>query len=552
MTPQEQLDQGRRFYREKRYAEAVPLLRSVLEAGGGVEEVWQELVIAAGWSDQHPLAVEFGKEALRHYPRSAWLWRQVGSELTKCERLDEAEKALANASRLEPDSEWVWRYFVELQKKRKNAAKQIEALERLCALGLAKSTDLNALGIVCHNERDFGRALHWYRRSFLEETDKAPLFNMGLVFGDPEVSQDADAADAYRRALAIDPTYKVAQERLAVTRQKLMPLAARATAGGAALVEPREYYQFYLSPFEAFAIDDIEEPEELDAKTIQRAKKRLLSEIELNDGKVGWLGDYAVDRSRALALENELLDEEKRVFHWEVFENKPLLRFLTRGEIAHFVYSDAYFPERTLKLLDEEPAFRAFLSEPFARQYSVVLGRAIERRWLPVIEVLFDGRRWVLPEHDDVCFESANRRVAELLELVSEKKRRGEARKVTLPEISETLSKDAVAEVFNLLPAPFRTQQAAVVGEIRSLAVSCYNEHNDSDLSRAILSLCKKFQFKSAELTKRVDEDFKTIERLIAEERKHETRLQFGKERSFEITKDGIRDGGTFETDRDI
>ena len=229
-----------------------------------------------------------------------------------------------------------------------------------------------------------------------------------------------------------------------------------------------------------------------------------------------------------------------------MFSNKPLLRFLTRGEINHFLYSDSHFPQSTLKMLDEDPDFRTFLSEPFSRQYNVVLGRAIERRWLPVIEVLFDGRRWVLPEHDDVCFESANKRVAELLELVSEKKRRGAARKVTLPEISETLSKDAVAEIFNLLPAPFRTQQAAVVGEIRLLAVSCYNEHNDSDLSRAILSLCKKFQFKSAELTKRLDDDFKTIERLIAEERKHETRLQFGEERSFQITKEGIRDGDTF------
>lgn len=545
MTTQQQLEQGQRLYQEKRYAEAVPLLQSALQAAGGVEEAWQQLVLAAAWSEQHDLAVELGKEALHHYPRSGWLWRQLGSELTKCERLDEAEKALANAITFEPRSDWVWRYSAELYKKRNNAAKRIEALERLCALDKASEHDLNALGILYHDERDFGKAVEWYRLSFKAGGGMAPLFNMGLVFSNPEVSQDADAADAYRRALVIVPGEKAARVRLEATREKLVPLAARVAEAGMSLVGPSEYYQYYLSPFEAFAIDDIEGPDQLDAKTIQRAKKRLLSEIELNDGKVAWLGDYTVDRSRALALENELLDEKKRVFHWEVFENKPLLRFLTRGEITHFLYSDAYFPESTLQLLDEEPGFRAFLSEPFARQYDVVLGRAIERRCLPVIEALFDGRRWVLPEHDDLCFKSATRHVAELLELVSDKRRRGEARKVTLPEVNETLERDAVAEIFNLLPAPFRTQQAAVVGEIRSLAVTCYNEHSDSDLSRAILSLCKRFQFKSVELTKRLDDDFNTIERLITEERKYETCLQQGR-RSFHITKEGIRDGDRF------
>ena len=34
-------------------------------------------------------------------------------------------------------------------------------------------------------------------------------------------------------------------------------------------------------------------------KVIQRAKKRLLQEIELNDGKVSWLDDYSLDKSCA-------------------------------------------------------------------------------------------------------------------------------------------------------------------------------------------------------------------------------------------------------------
>ena len=45
--------------------------------------------------------------------------------------------------------------------------------------------------------------------------------------------------------------------------------------------------------------------------------------------------------------------------------------------------------------------------QTFARQYNFVLTRAIKKPLLPVVEALFDGRRWVEPEDDDICFEGA-------------------------------------------------------------------------------------------------------------------------------------------------
>jgi len=64
----------------------------------------------------------------------------------------------------------------------------------------------------------------------------------------------------------------------------------------------------------------------------------LLQEIELNDDKVSWLGNCALDKSHALALEDELYNEDKRRYHWAVFQNKRLLRFLTHGDIEHFLF----------------------------------------------------------------------------------------------------------------------------------------------------------------------------------------------------------------------
>jgi tetratricopeptide (TPR) repeat protein len=546
MTAQELRETGQRLFKSRQYAEAVPLLKSAAELLPKDEIVWQELVLAASRSGQREQGVEYCKQAIKQHPRSGWLWRQLGGELVSLDRLEEAEKALNNSKSLEPNSPWLWRYLVQLRQKQKNYEGEILAWESLFDLEDPNGNDLNSLGIAYHNHGNYAKAIEFYRLSAATAPDTAPLFNMGLVFNHPEVSQDADAADAYRRALALKPDYERGRTNLETTKQKLAPLAARARRSSDGLIQKDDHFQFYLSPFEVMQILELEDVDSLEVKAIQRAKKLLLQEIELNDGKVSWLDDYSVDKSRALALEDELLDEAKRRFHWAVFENKPLLRFLTRGEIEHFLYSDDYFPQQTLELLDEEPEFREFLSKPFAKQYNLLLTRAIEQRAIAVIEVLFDGRRWVNPDDEDICFAGAYKRVGDLVQQVRAKVAEGENRKVSVAEMEEFLRQQSLTNMFNLLPTAFRSAQTELVAEIRSLAIACYNEHGDADLSRGILNLCKGFQFKSVELNKRLDEDFKTIEKKISEERKAEVRLQFGAERPFEITKEGIRDGKKF------
>lgn len=521
MTPPERKDRALQLAKARNHAEALPLLKAAVLDYPNDENLWQQLVLNSANAEGHAEAAEWAKEAVRRHPRSGWLWRQLGHELAEAEKFDDAEKALTNARAvLGSEDEWVWRYYAALHKKRKNHEREIEAWEKIRALGAASSNDLNSLGIAYHDHKNFAKALEFYRLSAATEPSVAPLFNMGLVFNDPEVSQDADAADAYLRALAINPGYERAKERLDATKGKLAPLAERARTAAAGLVQPDELFQFYVSPFEVLQVGETEPVEELDVKTIQRAKKRLLQEIDLNDGKVSWLDDYPLDKSRALAMEDELHDEAKRAYHWAVFRNKRLLRFLTRGDIGHFLYADDYFPREILELIDEEPEFRTFLSKPFARQYDIALTRAIERRLLPVVEVLFDGRRWVEPEDEDACFEGAYKRIADLVETMRAKANDGAKRKVSLHELEGFLREHSLPELFNLLPTQFASAQREFVAEIRTLAVSCFNEHGDSDLSKGVLNLCKRFTTRSVELTKRLEEDFKTIERMIAEEKK--------------------------------
>ncbi len=396
---------------------------------------------------------------------------------------------------------------------------EIKSLENIYRFGVATSYDLHELGSAYHKYRDLAKALKYFRLS----ADAKPLANtwvsLARVYSDSELSQDADAADACRRALALKPDDERAKELLETTKRKLVPLAARALSAASGLVESDKFFDFYISPFEMLQIADMTAANGLDAKAIQQAKKRLLHELELNDGKVSWLGDYSLDKARAIAVVDELDDKAKRCYHLAIYRNKPLLNFLTRGDIRHFLYQDDYFPCDTEELLHREHGFRTFLSKPFAKQYSRVLTRAIAERRLTVVEVLFDGRRWVEPEDDDQCFKGASKRLGDVVEEMRAIVRGGSSRKVSLREIEDFLRKRSLPELFNLLPVHFASYQGDIVAELRSLAISCFNEHDDSILSRDILNLCKRFTSRDVAFNEQLQEDFKTIEAMISAER---------------------------------
>jgi tetratricopeptide (TPR) repeat protein len=165
MTPQELKETGQRLFKSRQYAEAIPLLKSATDALPKDEPLWQELVMAARDGGQHEQSVEFAKLAIRHHPRSDWLWRTLGSQLVEIDKLDEAEKALDNSRTLNPAAPWLWRHHIKLYQKRKDYAKEVEAWEKLRGLDELNGTDLNCVGIAYHNHGNYAKAVEFYRLS---------------------------------------------------------------------------------------------------------------------------------------------------------------------------------------------------------------------------------------------------------------------------------------------------------------------------------------------------------------------------------------------------
>jgi tetratricopeptide (TPR) repeat protein len=543
-SPDDQLKEAKRLRQLGRHGEALQIAQNVTKTNPNIADAWWVSGLAAHSLNQFSEALISLKETIRLAPRWAPCWAQYGVVLIENGQIEEGKKALFQAIKLDPKHVFSHQQLANHYQKQGDFEGQIFHLSRLDDLEIASSDDLNRLGIAYWKQKHFSKAIEYYLRSAKLGTGKYAYYNLALVYSHPEVSQDVDATDALRRALLIDPNYEPAIKKLNDLSPRLLKLAEDVLKHGETLLQLKECYQFYINPLEMIGIDREKVFDEIDTKQIQRLKTALLQEIELEDGVIQNLSGYAIDKSRAIGLCEQLFEPKTRKYHWMVLKNPFLLWFMTLGDIRLFLHSDSIFALQTLESLDDD-GFRNWLSEPFAKQYDFVLTRAIERRAIQIVESLFDGRRWVIPEHDDICFTGAIRQLNRLLQPLKNAAENSKVNKPSLSEVQGILEKDSIVKILDLLPMHFRDLQTEAVQLIRGIAIDTYNIHKDSDLSKTILSLSKHFAFKSPELSHRLEEDFKSIENLIKEERKYEARLTIGK-MPIEVTKDGVRKGDVF------
>jgi len=426
--------------------------------------------------------------------------------------------------------------------------KEIYVLSRLDELEKwLTDNQLNRLGILHYKNKNFFDAIRYWERNIQRTTDPASLFNLGLVYNHTEVSQDADAIDFWRLTVQRYPKYDRAVTQINKLLPRMLTLSQEAMSTGKTVLDAAQWYQHYLNPFELLGFqEEIDAPGDIDIKEIQRLRKRLIQEIELENGVVPWMKDLQIDRSKAIRICEDLHNDRKSEFHLHVFNNKPLLGFLGRGEHRHFTVDDDWSPLDTLEYLGQSKnGFREWLTEPFTKQFKIVIEKAIDEENLAVLEVLLDGRRWVAKPNTEQFFEGARKKIDQRLEKLEEENEKAEVYKPSVDDVSRLLNEGSLLEMLNLFPTFFWKQQDRAVEFVRGLAVTSYNKHDDSSLCKGILELSERFLFKSKKHNEIVKKDFKAIEDIISEEKKHEVNLTSGKDR-WEILKDGVRQGKNY------
>jgi len=494
-------------------------------------------------------AIESLKKVTELAPNFARGWTRLGMALEEADD-EQAQECFERAIDLKPNEVDALLRLAQIYETNQQSEDEIKirtALDELVQLG---PRELNRIGILYHEKKDFYAALRYYRRVAKEST--AGLFNLGLVFNTPEVSQQADAIDVWRRVLKIDPN----NERAKSSINSLLPLQVRlrneVVARSKTQLNPNQWYAYYISPIELLGFDNTIEIDDLNSKAIQRARKALLQEIELEDGSIDWMPELRIDRSRAMAVCEDLNDERLLRFHYHVFVNKDLSAFLSRGALAQFLVDDVSSPLATIELLeDDREGFGSWLSSRFAPQFSLVLTKALAERRLPVIECLLGGRRWVRPEDEDKCFDGAHRQIDQMLAPLRIEARTSEAIKPAVKSVEAILAAGGLGNILGLLPVAFYKSQQEAAMLIRSMAINCYNCHDDADSAKAILLLTSALALKSPSLQAKIADDIKALDERILEASKNEAHLEFDK-KTYSITRQGVRFGDTLFSPENI
>lgn len=478
---------------------------------------------AAGWAKRGGLELELGDT------EDAELFFEIAIEHDENEI--NALQGLANIYQDKDSSE--------------KRTEEIRVLTKLDDLEGLNSRQINRLGILhFHNKHGYDAIKYWSRNAY-QNDNAASLFNLGLAYNMGDISQDVDAIDCWRLTLRRNPFSDTASESIRPVKARLLELASKVRSSRVSLCLPEDqWYSIYINPFQLLNCPEDFDFDDLEPKIAQKWKKTLLQEIELEEGKLHWMPGLTIDRSKAIEIADKISNMEDASYNWKVYKCTPLMEFLSKGDISHFLLDEEWSPLDFIEFVSVSEDLGDWLSEPFSTQYDCIFSKAVAAREVLVIEALLDGRRWVMPSYADRCFEGALREADSILHPLRELKVRAGTNKVDANDIKKVLHKHKITSILNLLPPYFYKLQNEAVTLVRSIAIDAHNIHEDSELSLAIIEQSKEFSVKSIELTQKLKEDFETISEIIKEQNKYESHLNFGNARKWRITKQGIFDNG--------
>ena len=506
---------------------------------------WWQLALAVLAKDGQGAAVPHLKKTVELAPGFAYGWYRLGFAFKKSGMTDEAVEAWERAIEEDPIRVDALKALADAYGEREyggDADKLIEVLKTLELLDELTSIGQHQLGVAYYKNKDYHNAIKMFSKFAGPEQDHTAYFNMALCFESETMGQDADAVDAYRMALSIKDDYERAQKNLDSLLPRTQRLRQLALSAGNGLLPQDQWYAHYINPFELLNLTDIGNPFDLDAKDIQRAKKLLLQEIDVEDGKVEWVPGLTIDRSRAIKVVDEMTDTLVRYNHHLVFQCKPLRDFLSRGDIGHFVVDPDDSPLEFINELHTDEDILKLISSPFAAQFDLVFTKALEKRSSDVIECMLDGRRWVAPQDEDRCFEGAHRQIDRLLEPLRNASNLSEKSKPRVASINSILNQGDMGKIIGLLPMLFQQAQNEGASLIRSISIDTYNHHDDPDVAKEILLISRQFAKRSPSLQLKIKEDIETLDEKIKEAKKDEASITLRGE-SFSITREYVSFG---------
>ena len=477
---------------------------------------WWQLGLAVFEKDGAAAAISHFKKTVELAEGFAYGWHRLGAAYKKAGMLDEAITSWETAIENDYDRVDTLKTLADAYTQREfdsDKAKLFAVLQQLDLKGNLDASYLNTIGIGYHEQKDYLKSAHYFRRYAVANQSAIGYYNLGLALSSKEVGQDLDAVDALRQSLDLDPESEDTQLQLKVVSDQLIDLRDRIQSDGSQLLEPDQYYANYINPFELLNLTDVEDVFDMDIKAIQKAKKVLLQEIDLEEGKVEWVEGLRIDKSLAIKVIDGMTDEDDRYWHHSVYQSKSLLNFLSRGDLSHFLIDDDASALLFINSMDSFPdEFEALIGESFASQYDLVLTKAFESKNLDAIRALLSGRRWVSASQDEKCFEGASRQLNRLLEPLRQAGANAERSKPSLDGVRAILDRGSLSKIVAMLPLRFQSVQQEAAGIVRGIAVNANNQHDDAALAKEVVVIGKTLAGNSSSILLKMEEDIRIFD----------------------------------------
>lgn len=229
----------------------------------------------------------------------------------------------------------------------------------------------------------------------------------------------------------------------------------------------------YINPYDLLEITT-ENLSDVDGATINKARRKLLNEIELSETNTIVHAGIEINKGDCLRAIDDLDNRDKKEFHFFIYQHKHLKRFLTKGKLSFF---ENYQTESIYKL----PEFLDFISQFFAEQYDKLLLENYKQWNREAVSKILSVKPITNEAYSEKCYKSTYAHVKEIeTEINGIIKDIANNKSPFINKKFSGLDKEIIEKVnvplLNLLPSYFQSLRNQLALSIRNLARDINNE----------------------------------------------------------------------------
>ena len=253
MTVDELIDAAQKERGQRRYEEALRLANAAVEQGPNRANAWWQLALTKDYLDDPAGAAAAYRKTIELSPAFAYGWTCHGRVLWRLDEDTKAREALERALELDPDEDDALTILADLYDKKGEKENQFKVLDRLALMKKVPARFFTVLGNFYYDRKSFFDAIDYYEKAVGRSDGYAPLFNLGLVYSSPDISQEADAVDVWRLTAKRFPDFERSTTELKQILPRVVDRSLRAQGRGP-FITRAQWFQHYLNPYELMGV----------------------------------------------------------------------------------------------------------------------------------------------------------------------------------------------------------------------------------------------------------------------------------------------------------